>query len=52
MPNETLLLALCQDAAADFLVSADKDLLVLKNFGATRILSWAEAAAEFELDDA
>lgn len=50
--NDNFLLALCQDAAADILISGDKDLLVLENFGSTRILSWAAAAAEFELDTA
>lgn len=49
-PDDNFLLALCQDAAADFLISGDKDLLVLGAFGPTRILTWAEAADLFGLD--
>ena len=50
-PHDNFLLALCQDAAADFLISGDKDLLVLKQFGNTEIITWAEAAARFSLDE-
>lgn len=50
-PHDNFLLALCQDAAADFLISGDKDLLVLGEFGSTEILTWAEAAARFGLDE-
>lgn len=50
-PHDNFLLALCQDAAADFLISGDKDLLVLGSFGPTRILPWAEAASLFGLDN-
>ena len=50
-PNDNFLLALSQDAAADFLISGDKDLLTLRQFGSTHILAWAEAAEQFGLDD-
>ena len=50
-PHDNFLLALCQDAAADFLILGDKDLLVLGSFGPTRILTWAEAAQLFGLDE-
>ena len=50
-PNDNFLLALSQDAGADLLITGDKDLLALGRFGATRILTWAEAAAEFGLDE-
>ena len=49
-PNDNFLLALSQDAGADFLISGDKDLLTLGQFGSTIILTWSEAAARFELD--
>lgn len=41
-PKENFLLALAQDGAADFLVTGDEDLLVLKQFGKTRIVRYAE----------
>jgi len=50
-PNDNFLLALSQDAGADFLISGDKDLLTLGQFGGTTILTWAAAAARFGLDD-
>ena len=50
-PNDNFLLALSQDAAADFLLTGDQDLLVLGQFGRTRILTWAEAADLLRLDE-
>ena len=44
--DDNFLLALCLDGHADFLITGDQDLLVLKAFGSTRIISWAEAEAE------
>ena len=41
-PDDDHLLALCKDGSADSLISGDADLLVLKKFGRTRILSPAE----------
>lgn len=45
-PKDDYLLALCLDGHADFLITGDRDLLVLKAFGSTRIISWAEAELE------
>ena len=45
-PKDNFLLALCQDGAADFLLTGDQDLLVLGQFGRTRLISWAQAATE------
>jgi predicted nucleic acid-binding protein len=36
------LLALSQDRDADFLLTGDEDLLTLKKFGETRIMTLAE----------
>ena len=44
-PKDNFLLALCLDGRADFLITGDQDLLVLKQFQQTRIISWAEAEA-------
>lgn len=41
-PTDNFLLALAQDGAADFLVTGDEDLLVLEQFGKTRIVRYAE----------
>jgi len=45
-PDDDHLLALCKDGRADLLITGDKDLLVLKHFGATRILSPTEFLRE------
>ena len=41
-PNDNFILALCKDANADYLLTGDKDLLVLNPFGKTKILSITE----------
>ena len=41
-PKDNFLLALSQDAQADYLVTGDKDLLVLGKFGKTRILKMTD----------
>lgn len=38
-PDDDFLLALCKDGGADVLITGDEDLLVLREFGNTRILS-------------
>jgi len=40
--KDNFLLSLAKDAQADFLLTGDKDLLVLKTFGATRIVTITE----------
>ena len=45
-PKDNFLLALCQDGGADFLITGDQDLLVLEQFGRTRIINWATAEVE------
>jgi putative PIN family toxin of toxin-antitoxin system len=41
-PKDNFLLALAQDSSADYLITGDNDLLVLKTFGRTQILTIAE----------
>jgi putative PIN family toxin of toxin-antitoxin system len=41
-PDDNHLLALCKDGKADLLITGDKDMLVLKKFGKTRVLAPAE----------
>ena len=40
--KDNFLLSLCQDGNADFLLTGDEDLLVLRKFGKTRIMTLAE----------
>ena len=40
--KDNFLLSLCQDGNADFLLTVDEDLLVLRKFGKTRIMTLAE----------
>ena len=40
--KDNFLLALCQDGNADFLLTGDEDLLIIKKFGKTRIMSITE----------
>lgn len=49
-PKDNYLLGLSLDARADFLITGDKDLLVLGRFGSTEIVSWAVAAQRLGLD--
>jgi putative PIN family toxin of toxin-antitoxin system len=41
-PNDNFLLALAKDSNADFLISGDQDLLLIKKFEHTQILSYSE----------
>ena len=41
-PKDNFLLALAKDSQADFLITGDKDLLVLKQFENTQILSFVD----------
>ena len=45
-PKDDYLLALAKDGNADFLITGDKDLLVMETFGKTKIVS----LADFEKD--
>jgi len=47
-PEDEHLLALCQDGDADFLLSGDKDLLVLKRSGRTQFVSPAELMRKYQ----
>jgi putative PIN family toxin of toxin-antitoxin system len=38
-PKDNFLLALAQDGVADYLITGDKDLLSMKKWGATKIVS-------------
>lgn len=40
--KDNFLLALCQDGNAGFLLTGDEDLLILRKFGKTRIMTLAE----------
>lgn len=41
-PKDTFLLQMAHDVSADYLVTGDQDLLILKNFEGTNILTFAE----------
>lgn len=41
-PKDNFLLSLSIDGKADFLVTGDSDLLILKKIENTQIVSWAE----------
>lgn len=45
-PKDNFLLALAKDGKANFLITGDKDLLILKKIGATRIISMTEFLEE------
>lgn len=45
-PKDNFVLALCKDAKANFLLTGDKDLLVLKEFGKTKIVTITEFISE------
>ena len=46
-PKDNFLLALAKDGNADYLITGDNDLLVLKEFGKTKIVTLTEFAAVF-----
>ena len=41
-PKDNFLLALSKDSKANYLITGDKDLLELKKFGSTRILTFSD----------
>ncbi len=41
-PKDDFILALCKDGSADYLITGDKDLLVLNRFENTKIMTIAE----------
>lgn len=41
-PKDNFLLSLCHDCNADYLITGDKDLLVLKSHGKTKILNLSD----------
>ncbi|MEO5585016.1 MAG: putative toxin-antitoxin system toxin component, PIN family [Flavobacteriales bacterium] len=47
-PDDNHLLALCKDGKVDRLITGDKDLLVLKKFGKTRILAPADFIKQYK----
>lgn len=47
-PDDNHLLALCKDGKVDVLITGDKDLLVLKKFGKTRILAPADFIKQYK----
>jgi hypothetical protein len=49
-PKDNFLLALAKDSQADFLITGDKDLLVLKQFENTQILSFVDFIKLIEED--
>ena len=46
-PKDNFLLALAKDGNADYLITGDDDLLVLKTFGKTKIVTLTEFEAVF-----
>jgi putative PIN family toxin of toxin-antitoxin system len=44
--KDNFLLNLCIDGNADFLITGDEDLLVLKKIGSTHIMRWSEFLIE------
>ena len=44
-PKDNYLLALAKDGNADYLITGDDDLCVLKQFGKTKIVKWNEFEA-------
>ena len=47
-PNDDYLLTFSKHYNLDYLVTGDKDLLVLKSYGQTQILTFAEFIVELE----
>ena len=50
-PKDNYLLALSLDSQADYLLTGDKDLLVLQRFGTTEIITWTQVTSLFGLDE-
>lgn len=48
-PNDDFLLALAKDGTADYLITGDKDLLSLKKFEHTRIITFSEFTEKSKL---
>jgi len=46
--EDNFLLSLAKDGKADFLITGDKDLLVIKNFGKTIIISLADFLQKYK----
>ena len=47
-PNDNFLLSLAKDGQADFLITGDKDLLVIQEFEGTRIVTFKEFEEEIK----
>ena len=47
-PKDNFLLALAKDGDADYLITGDDDLLVMKEFGKTKIVTLTEFEAAFD----
>ncbi len=47
-PKDNFLLSLAVESKADYLVTGDSDLLVLKNIKKTKILSWRDFVGEIK----
>ena len=45
-PKDNFLLALAKDGNADYLITGDKDLLIMERFGKTKIVSLSDFEAE------
>ena len=49
-PKDTYLLALAQDSEADYLITGDRDLLILENFAGTIILTYQDFTSIVTID--
>lgn len=49
-PKDNQFLALAEEVDADYLITGDKDLLVLKNYGSTQILKPSEFQNQFSTE--
>lgn len=50
-PKDNFLLALAKDSQADFLITGDKDLLILEQFADSLILTFADFVRIMEATD-
>jgi uncharacterized protein len=48
-PKDNYLLALAQDSGADYLITGDRDLLILENFAGTAILTYQEFTSMIDI---